>query len=192
MNKSKKNISISLVWILAVIMVGTITIYASYTTLDVTLINQAKSNWCWAACLEMSAKALVDTELDQWDIVKEVKGTSSNSYPNKPGGSSDYKDGMEYITDDMYTASRVFETWTLDEIDDEIDSNSTPIIMSWGYYNSSGDRTGGHANVIYAVDSSTEYLKIKDPGGDGSTITIKYDDLFSSSSKKYDATVDID
>lgn len=192
MVNKKKKICISLTWIITLLMIGSLRIFAGYTSIDVPLINQAKSNWCWAASLEMAAKSLTDTDKDQWDIVKEVKGTSSNSYPNEGGGTSDYKEGMEYATDDMYTATRENNTWSFDEIKEEIVDNDTPIIMSWGYYNSSGTRVSGHANVIYAVDKSSKYLKLRDPAGKGKTIVIKYDDLFSSASKKYDKTTDID
>lgn len=45
------------VWLVAFMMTGTVA-YAAWNSIGVELVRQAKSNWCWAASLEMSATFL--------------------------------------------------------------------------------------------------------------------------------------
>jgi hypothetical protein len=52
--KTKLKTQIAAVWAVALMLLSSITVYAAYTTINVDLVKQAKSNWCWAACLEMS------------------------------------------------------------------------------------------------------------------------------------------
>lgn len=138
---------------------------AAWSSLGVSLKRQAKSQWCWAASLEMCANYLGYSDYDQWDIVRAVKGTFLNPYPNEPGVASDYRDGMEYATDDDYTASRTNTVLTLTQVKNKIDNNM-PIILAIGTYNSSGSRTSGHAIVCYAVDSTAKKVRSRDPAQD--------------------------
>ena len=130
MNKKMK-IKIIIIWAMALMLIGSITAYAAYNYISVTLVRQAKTNWCWAACLEMSAVSLGYTVYDQWDIVKEVKGTVSESYPNEAGGTMDYLEGMEYATFDNYTATRVSGTISISSMDTYI-SRGIPLIIALG------------------------------------------------------------
>lgn len=164
MSIKRKMISILSVWAVAVTMLAT-TVHAAWITLGVDIIRQEKSQWCWAASLEMCATYLGYEEYDQWDIVKEVKGTASTPYPNLPGYPSDYRDGMEYATGNDYTASRTDTVFTINELDSFMD-DMMPVIFAIGTYNSSGTRISGHAVVCYAVDVNANKVKYRDPGYD--------------------------
>ena len=63
-------------------------------------------------------------------------------------------------------------------------------MIAWGKY-SNGVRTGGHANVLMAVDTKTYYIKIQDPLNGGSTKKMQYSELTSNSLKKYDKSITI-
>lgn len=163
MSNRKKLVSILPVWLIAVTMLTT-NAYAAWATLDVGIIRQSKSNWCWTACLEMCATYLGYNNYDQWDIVKEVKGTSSDFYPNEKGVASNYRDGMEFATGNVYTASRTGTVFTINELNSFM-SDMMPVIFAIGTYDSKGNRSG-HAVVCYAVDVSANKVKYRDPGKD--------------------------
>ncbi len=189
MTKKSKVISFFIAAVLCVSLFTT-TAFAAWTTLGVSLVRQAKSNWCWAASLEMCATYLGYTDYDQWDIVREVKGTSSNPYPNVTGGASDYRDGMEYATSNDYTATRTATVRTLAQLNTSM-NNSMPVILAIGTYNSSGKRVSGHAVVCYAVNTSSNKLRVRDPARD-SYVEYYYPTLVSTQqTSRYDATVTI-
>lgn len=137
---------------------------AAWSSLGVSLVRQAKSQWCWAASLEMCASYLGYDDYDQWDIVHEVKGTFFTPYPNQPGVASDYRDGMEFATDGDYTSSRTSTVLTRTQVKNKI-NNSMPVIFAIGTYDSNGKRSG-HAIVCYAVDSTAKKVRSRDPARD--------------------------
>lgn len=188
MKKSVKK-QIAVIWIIACMFCGGITAYAAYSSLGVSLVRQAKSQWCWAACLEMSSHYLGYTDYDQWDIVKKVKGTKSNPYPNKAGGASDYNEGMKFATKDNYTTTRSSGTISISTMNRYMD-NHVPLIIAIGSY-SGGTRKSGHANVVFAVDKANNRFKTKDPAKDNEVV-FNYDTITStSSSRRWDATIKI-
>lgn len=190
MTYSKQNSikrTIMLIWGIAFMLLSSTVALAAYVSITVTNVAQAKTNWCWAASIEMSADALGYSSYDQYDIVKYVKGTSADPYPNSPGSGDDYTNGMKYATSNNYKATESKSTITISAMKTEI-SAKRPIMMAWGYY-SNGERTGGHANVIYAVDVDNNYVKMQDP--DGNSYTYSYSELTSTSSRKYDKTIKI-
>ncbi len=178
MSIRKKMVSLLSVWLIAITMLAT-TAYAAWTSLGVNIIRQEKSQWCWAASLEMCATYLGYADYDQWDIVREVKGSSATPYPNEPGYPDDYRDGMEFATGNDYTASRTNTVFTITEVKNFID-DMMPVIFAIGRYNSTGTRTSGHAVVCYAVDTSASKVKYRDPGYDNPVE--KYYPTFISSS----------
>ena len=70
---------------------GTFTPIFYTSSVDVPLIGQTYSNWCWAACIEMSANALGYDDYTQADIVHKLKGTDDEPYPNVTGKNDDYR-----------------------------------------------------------------------------------------------------
>ena len=188
MKKSVKK-QIVAIWVIACMLCGSITAYAAYTSLGVSLVRQAKSLWCWAACLEMSAHYLGYTDYDQWDIVKEVKGTSSDPYPNKNGDADAYKAGMEFATNNDYTATRSSGIISISSMNSYMD-DQVPLIIGIGTYDG-GERKYGHANVVFAVDEANNRFKAKDPAKDNDSV-FNYSTITSpSQSKRWDATIKI-
>lgn len=178
------------IWIMAcMLLAGTTTVYAAYITIGVDLVRQAKTQWCWAACLEMNSHYLGYTTYDQWDIVQNVKGTSSNPYPNEPGDASDYKEGMEFATNSDYTATRSSGTISISSMKSYM-NNHVPLIIALGTY-SNGSRKSGHAVVVYSVDSDNNRFKVRNPASDYET-TYNYSTITDSSRTQYwDATIKI-
>lgn len=188
MKKSVKK-QIVAIWLIACMLCGGITAYAAYNSLGVSLVRQAKNQWCWAACLEMCSHYLGYTDYDQWDIVKDVMGTSSNPYPNEPGTASDYKAGMEFATNNDYTATRSDGTISISSMNDYMD-DQIPLIIAIGSY-VNGSRESGHANVVFAVDEANNRFKTKDPEKDYD-VEFNYSTITSSSqSRRWDATIKI-
>ena len=178
---------ISLISILLCLMLLTTTAFAAWSSLGVALVRQAKTQQCWAAALEMCASYLGYSDYDQWDIVRDVKGTSSTPYPNEPGSASDYRDGMEFATDNDYTANRTSTVLSLSRLNTSI-GNSMPIILALGTYDSSGNRRYGHAVVCYSVNNSSNKLRVRDPGRD-SYVEYYYPTLVDSGqTTHYDGT----
>lgn len=187
--KKRLKTQIVTVWTIAAVLWGSMTVYAAYNSIGVDLVRQAKSNWCWAASLEMSSHYLGYTTYDQWDIVKKVKGTSSDSYPNEAGSASDYKAGMEYATGGDYTAKRTSGTISISSMNSYM-NDQIPLIIALGTYQN-GSRKSGHAVVVYSVDKANNRFKVKNPASDYDT-TYNYSTITDSSqSTHWDATVKI-
>lgn len=117
-------------------------------------------------------------------------GTSSEPYPNDTGSASDYTNGMEYATSDDYTATRSSGTISLSSLDSYM-NDSMPVIIAIGTYDSSGNRSSGHAVVIFSVDKANNKFKVKDPSND-SDVTYNYNTITDTSqTRHWDATVKI-
>lgn len=121
-----------------------------------------------------------------------VKGWLLNPYPNVGGSLSDSEDGSEYVTYDTKNFSYSSSKWTMSKIRTEIMSNTRPIQAGAGYYNSSGQRNGGHMVVIngtYTVGfgDSIHYLDPWDATEHWVTYTAFCDGSYNG--RKYDQTV---
>lgn len=185
----KLKIQIASVWAAAFVLLGSVTAYAAYNTIGINLVRQAKSKWCWAACLEMSSHYLGYSTYDQWDIVKNVKGNFINPYPNESGLKEDYEKGMKFATNGDYTANRTSGVITISSMNAYMNSH-VPLIISIGTYKN-GERDSGHAVVVCAVDTANKKFKVKDPEVDRD-VTYSYSTITSSSeSKRWDHTVKI-
>lgn len=160
--------------------------FVGSTSLDIPLYQQEQSNWCWAACIEMCAEYMGYTTT-QSGIVTEAKGSAINEI----GSESDYTKGMKYATDDDYKATKTWTTLSAANIKSILASN-TPLIIAFGYY-PNGSRTGGHANVVIAVDQDNKYIQTNDPSYNGCSVkTFKYSSITDSTAyKQYDATIQI-
>ncbi len=171
-----------------VITVGAITTNASANILRTKSVQQAKSNWCWAAVAEMAS----DWENSfagktQWDIVKHVKGTSLNPYPNYAGSLNDSVQGSEYATNNVATYNFVNYSWSLESIRTMLQTYTNPICAGCGYY-VGGVRNGGHMLLIHGIDDSST-LYICDPAtGTSQWVSYSYfKDGYGG--RKYDQTV---
>ncbi len=159
MNKSKKRISS----ILIILLVTSLSMSAFaenwYYAKNVPMVQQAKSQWCWAASAEMAAKNIYpNTNRNQWGAVEEVKGSNTI---NQPGTSHEASLAAEYICYG-YSDFKYNGVWSMQSIRNEIMNNNKPLMILAGYYNN-GNRNGGHFVVIDAVYETSNYIRYKDP-----------------------------
>lgn len=166
-----------------------VTVTGSYETaffsgsvyLNVPLCAQEKSLWCWAACTQMCAKYLVNSQKSQTQIVTYVK-TNDN---DQIGKGSDYAPAMLYATGNQYTVVRVEEAVEVSDIRNQLISKK-PVMIALQ------TSAGGHTNVVTSVDRDDKYLRTNDPAGNGTRKVYKYSALISPDSvRKYYATMKI-
>lgn len=140
----------------------TVFVQPASTALNVTGVVQEKTNWCWAACAEMAGKqAYPSSDRDQWDVVKEVKGTLFTPYPNVGGGMSESIEGSEYVTYSTITFSKSGSDTSWETLCNNMAAGKA-IQAQAGYYSSSGSRTSGHIVVIiecFVTGSATSVVK---------------------------------
>lgn len=84
----KKTLQIVISFILCyTVYLSTFNTYAKAAVINhvvpVSIVKQAKSNWCWAACAEMFGKSVYSSSArTQYDIVRYVKGSEVNKTAN--------------------------------------------------------------------------------------------------------------
>lgn len=161
--------------------------YIGSTSLSIPLYPQENTKWCWAACIQMCAQYKGYTAT-QSEIVEAAKGEVVNEGASL---SADYRKGMEFATDNKYTAAKSSTLLSPSKMK-QIMNKKMPIIISMAYY-SDGEKTGTHANVVIAVDKDNKYIRVNDPNYNGaSKKNFKYSVITSTdSSKRYSATVQI-
>lgn len=191
MKKAKKFIISFCTATIAVIGIATSSVFA----LDVNKVEQKKSNWCWAACAEMLGKyENPTTNKDQYSVVKYLKGTSNNSYPNVGGTATDIATGAQYVADGNGVFYYSNEQKSYYDLNDIVNNYNNPIGMIFNVYNN-GKSYGLHSMILYQVDSKYE-LHFYDPEG-GRDYYVSYDAIvngYSSPSnenvlKKYVSSV---
>lgn len=151
----------------------------SSQSLSYTMVNQAKTNWCWAASAENSARGSYQYRLaatpsrSQWDAVYHIKGNSSNQHPNVAGSISDIEEAAEYIARGKFNWGSSNSKKSFNTLKSQIIEYKTPVVG--GSYSSGG----GHAITCigYKInDSGTQYIRIYDPW-DGTRAYTKYTDF---------------
>lgn len=165
---------------------------ASYQ-LSIAPIRQAKSNWCWAASCDMAGGwAYPSSTRNQWSVVKHVKGSLLNPYPNVPGSLGNSKKGFEYMTHNTISFHYTSSKYTLGSIRTHIINRSHPLQAGAGYYDSNNVRTGGHMVVITGVNTAGYGEKIcyLDPW-DATEHWVNYSAFVNGSynGRRYDQTV---
>lgn len=69
-----------------------------YTGVNVVSVKQARTNWCWAACAEVSGKNVYPgSTRTQYNVVTYIKGRSSI---NEGGSISESAKGSQYVAYD--------------------------------------------------------------------------------------------
>ena len=140
-----------------VILVGwtTITAYALSTSnpLSMTKYTQKYSNWCWAACAQMSGNYF-GSSYTQSQIVKEIKGSSVN----EAASDREMTLALQYVTlSTGYTAS-LYGVPVFSVIKRQIVNKHYPVVakISW-------DSGGAHAEMITGTISSSKKVYLVDP-----------------------------
>lgn len=87
---------IIMTFMLSMLMASNALAISQSKVLAVKSVQQAKSNWCWAACAEMAGKYVYAYSIrDQWDVVDYVKTGCTGSYPNEAGTLRESEKGSE-------------------------------------------------------------------------------------------------
>lgn len=128
-------------------------------------VEQAKSNWCWAAAAENSVRGMMTPTRDQWDAVAYIKGSSNI---NEGGTLSETATAGEYISNNSYDytytpRSRTNGVKTYSFLVSKVNAGEPPIVTG-GYYNGTL-RTGGHAITVvgYYYTDTTKCFYFRDP-----------------------------
>ena len=164
MKKKKKWLSLcALIGMLSVVL----SLSASadyYYTLDrgvLTDVQQAKTNWCWAACAEMAGH-YVDPETDktQWAVVRYFKGTSTDDFPNVPGNCYEIERAIEYVANNKVNYYVSGSALRCGDIYNEVVVDDKAIVASM--QPSSGT---GHAILVYGIRYAcgVDYVRYIDP-----------------------------
>lgn len=158
------------------------------TLVPVPSLSQEKTNWCWAACVQMCAQSLCKSTMTQTEIVTAVKGSDINEGAN----SIEIAAAMEVATNDTYTTSYSKSQLTISQIASILRSQ-TPLIIRL-VNRSSTDQTTGHVVVVTAVSTLNEFIKYNDSEHSDSFKAYRFSEIASSSSshkKYYDSTFEI-
>ncbi len=150
---------------------------------------QDKDKWCWAASAENAIIWEGASGRTQWDAVKYLKGTFLDPYPNYSGSIYDSAAAAEYISNntETYTAVEAKEAYSF--LGQQI-WDRHPVIVGAGYYDSSGNRNGGHATLIigYTFDGIEEITYYDSLTGTTETCTYTQFCDGSYNKRKYDQT----
>ena len=119
-------------------------------TLSVQRVEQAKTNWCWAASAEMVGTYNTTSNLRQYEIVYYFHG---ESYPNVGGTRQQIATGINYSSN--YTKSAYTSNFfTLSSIKSNIDK-AHPFVI-WIDWNSGGSHAvvgaGYSGSSVYVID----------------------------------------
>ena len=149
--------------ILSILLTATMLLYMSVTafaaekTLGINRVQQEKDNWCWAACGEMIGTYVNSNSTeDQWSIVKKIKGTIFNQYPDKGASDAEVEKAIEVGSANAvnYTYNNSVRSFANHQSD--ID-NGYPICvqMQWSSGKhvvvAAGYKTGTQ-NMLYLID----------------------------------------
>lgn len=165
------------------------------TRVDIPRVLQEKTRWCWAACAEMAGKGVYSSSSrDKYDVVKYLKGTSSDPYPDVSGSLSDSVAGSEYVAYNRASFTSMYSTLSFNDITTNL-QRGYPVQAAIAIHRD-GKRYNGHMVVIYMTqfidnsDGVSYELDYVDPGNAKSyhcTYSQFCDGSFNG--KEYDQTV---
>lgn len=131
-------------------------------------VQQAKSNWCWAACAEMVGVYETTSTLDQWDVVALIYGST---YPNNSGSVFNIVSGINYVSRNTKAAS--FSRFiSLETLQSEIGDKHHPLVIRLAW-----ESGGGHFVVAKGYNGSS--INIIDPWGNTATQYYSYASLLN-------------
>lgn len=163
-----------------------------YTGVNVVSVKQARTNWCWAACAEVSGKNVYPgSTRTQYNVVTYIKGRSSI---NEGGAISEGAKGSRYVAYDKKSYGYTSSKWSFSQITASLNKGYA-VQAGAGYY-TDNNRNGGHRVVIYGtqfIDNSSGnfyYIDYFDPW-DATTHHCTYSDFCDGSynDRRYDQTV---
>jgi|GEM_PF-4034987 len=136
-------------------------------SLNTPQIGQETDAWCWVASSLMLAETYVpSTTKSQTDIVMNIKHRLTNPDTGLYEGGTPEEDAsaVYYATDNTVSCSASYSTISETTLLSYLNIGN-PVLISRGVYNSSGNRIGGHATVIYGYNmaNGTYIYYIRDP-----------------------------
>ena len=158
MKKSKVCFSLILVWVL-IIQLCPLKTYATNIIymISITPVQQAYSNWCWAACAQMAGKTMYSSSgRTQYSVVNYLYGDSMEQYPNVQGTLNDSTEGSKYVTYYNRGFASTTSAWGFTSIENHMAQNKPIQAGIGGYFGTV--RMTGHMVIIYGtahVEDST-------------------------------------
>lgn len=141
----------------------TLDVVVADKVLDVPLIRQEQSQWCWAACAQMVVKKYRPNDShSQTDMARIGQQLDEDQMPSDDD--NDYH-AIERIVSNCTdnTVSLIHKTdsnFTENDLRTQLNAGS-PVIYLSSRYSNSGTRTGGHFRVIYGyywLESANKYV----------------------------------
>ena len=141
----------------------TLDVVVADKVLDVPLIRQEKSQWCWAACAQMVVKKYRPNDShSQTDMARIGQQLDAGQMPSNTD--NNYL-AIERIVGNCTdnTVSLIHKTdanFTENDLRTQLNAGS-PVIYLSSRYSNSGARTGGHFRVIYGyywLESANKYV----------------------------------
>ena len=158
-----------------------------YYTLDrgvLTDVQQAKSNWCWAACAEMAGHYVdPNTDKTQWAVVRYFKGTATEDFPDVGGNINDIAAAIRYVSNDKVTYRTTTDSLRNGDIYNEVVLADRAAIAGMGYYDIGGEYHG-HAVLVYGTrhECGVDYVVYSDPA-EGKAYREPYNDFKNGTGK---------
>lgn len=136
--------------------------------LNVPLIMQPTgSNWCWAACADMTAAYYGNTGVAQCDFANFLFGLdgccASPSSPLCDQGAS-AQDIVKVYSNYGINSTLSESTVSFSSLDFEV-SNSRPVEVGYQWFDSQGRPDGGHVALVIqtGVANNQEAVRVNDP-----------------------------
>jgi hypothetical protein len=148
---------------------------ADASSLDMTVIPQDETLWCWAACTEMIVEKLKDTIIRQCAEATRTRTDQADCCTSPDGcNATGWPDFHPHGLDSKTTEERAL---TMEEIKNQIDCNKAPIAYAINYMASEG----GHMLVIdgYKSQNGTDSIFVLNPQGGGSYRLLSYAEYLS-------------
>ena len=195
MGKKSIRIYVALLVVFALIEVGTIISFASQVILSYSKEIQANTNWCWVASARNAVKYSYTPTKTQPEAVMKIKG----SLVNETGSLWETASAAKYFSNNTMTYIATARGLTVGVLSygtltGKVDAGLVTV-LSAGYYNSNGDRIGGHSvsmHGYYTYGSYANLIWYYDPWpSDNSDHECAYSSFLSGgyNGRKYDGTV---
>ena len=125
---------------------------------------QEKTNWCWVASAINAVHHEMENPRSQYTVVRQIKGTATNWYPNEGGTIFEIEEAAEYASKNTESYTGVEATRSFNSLKNAIKNNDNAVVVCSGYY-VQNVRNGGHAVLIdgYAINTNGNYVQYFDP-----------------------------
>ena len=155
--------------------------------LNIPIVYQVRSLWCWAACAEMILR-FFNQDVDKCEIASTMLERSCcNGFTSRCNQSWPVEDITDVVEEFGITAEFRDHTVRFSTIQDMISTEQTPLeaFISWG------EDAGGHVLLIdgWSQRNQVRYVKIKDPwDGPGEVRLTDLKDDYTADSGKWLST----